>query len=1263
MDSATVTRPACPFPGLRPFQRQEASLFFGRSREVSELRAALLGERRFLAVVGTSGCGKSSLVEAGLLPGLLSEQTPAGRRWREISLRPMGAPVAQLATSLATFARAEQPDSFGRLHAAMLTSRFRATLRQTTSGLVDAFREILTDPETPVLLVVDQFEELFRYEPDETEEDLPLFRDEAQAFANLLLEATRAAETNIYVLITMRSDFFGECGRYRGLAEAVSNSHFLVPRMVREQLQEAITRPLCVAADIPADHWSDRWPEVVEPALLQRLLNAVGDEATADPLPVMQHALMRAWQMAGSAQDQRERPTPQLRVVDYVNAGEIAEALSRHADEVLERSAAAAGAALPRHGIAHLFRALTDIDREGRAIRRPQTLAELAPVVGTDISTLMTVLDAFRGPGVSFLTPYMPASISEETPIDISHEALIRRWTRISDQSVDPTTGLPRGWVQQEFRDGLIWRALVLQAEEFGRNPQVCLDPGTLEERYPWFRALRRRPAWVLRYAIRPAGRTDPNTAPEWLQVRQLLLQSLRRKRDERRARRAEEMRRAEEARKEVAAKLARERDRRIRIAGISAIVTLLLAAFSAWTVLKANAERELASRTAEQVTQLLALQARRDVAEATSAGSIERGAALALASIARSTSPPDADAIQAAMSALSLLPLAVLSDGGGRVTSLVVLRGGRLASGGEDGKIKLWPNEGGGEPEVLPQGSPVFSLAVWADGRLASGDADGKIKIWPKESTREPVVLSHGGGPVWSLAVLTDGRLASGGDGTIKLWPKEGTGAPVTLAHGGRVVSLAVLADGRLASGGLDGKIKVWPMEGAGAPMVLSPGGRLYKLAALPDGRLASACGDGTIKIWPKDGIGAPLMLTHGSVPVLSLAALADGGLASGDFDGTIKLWPKEGTGEPVVLSQGSPVQSLAVLADGRLASGGDDGNIKIWAKEGTSEPVILWPGGRVWALAGLADGRLASGTDSAIKIWPREGTGEPVILPQHSPLWSLAGLADGRLASGDADGKISLWPKDFTGEPVVRSQDSRLGSFSSLAGLPDGRLASGGADGKISLWPEDFAGKPAVLIHGSQVTSLAGLADGRLASAGADGTIKLWPREGTGEPVVVSYGSPVHSLAGLADGRLASAGRDGTIIVWPREFKGAPVILSHSSQVTSLAGLADGRLASGGRDGTVKVWPKEGNREPVVLSQGSEVWSLAVLADGRLASGGEDGTIKLWLVDEKKLIAALCLRAGRNLSKAEWARYIGADTPWQPSCRDLPSNWRTPA
>ena len=144
------------------------------------------------------------------------------------------------------------------------------------------------------------------------------------------------------------------------------------------------------------------------------------------------------------------------------------------------------------------------------------------------------------------------------------------------------------------------------------------------------------------------------------------------------------------------------------------------------------------------------------------------------------------------------------------------------------------------------------------------------------------------------------------------------------------------------------------------------------------------------------------------------------------------------------------------------------------------------------------------------------------------------------------------------------------------------------------------------------------------------------------------------------LRDGRLVSGCADGTIKIWPKEGVGEPVLLSKRSLVYSLTQLADGRLVSGD-DVNIKIWPREGTGEPVVLTHGGGVLSLTTLPDGRLASGGTDGTSKLWLVDEQQLVAALCLRAGRNLTRAEWSRYIGSDTPWQPSCRDRPSNWRT--
>jgi WD40 repeat protein len=725
-----------------------------------------------------------------------------------------------------------------------------------------------------------------------------------------------------------------------------------------------------------------------------------------------------------------------------------------------------------------------------------------------------------------------------------------------------------------------------------------------------------------------------------------------------------------------------RQQRRLLLLTGVMSLV-LVVVGFMGWLANEQRKEAQLQRDITR--TQLLAIQARRAEAGATSPDEIELAGALALASIAiahQSNRSVEADAIETVTSVLMRLPLAVISQGSAvrprallssGVTSLAVLADGRLASGSYDGNIKIWPKEGAGEPVVLTHGGEVLSLAVLPDGRLASGgiDNDGAIKLWSKDGTGEPEVFSHGS-PVDSLAVLADGRLVSGGglDGKIKLWPKGGRGDPVVLSHGSGVRALAVLADGRLASGGADSKIRLWPKDGAGAPVVLTHDGEVLSLAVLPDGRWASG-GYGGIKIWPKEGAGALVVLSHGS-QVLSLAVLADGRLASGGTDGTIKLWPKDGAGAPVVLMHGSPVLSLAVLADGRLASGGDDDKIKLWPKDGTGEPVVLSYGSPVRSLAVLADGRLASdGEDDKIKLWPKDGTGGPAVLSHPSRVQlmppgprPLAVLADGRLASGADDGTIKLWPKDDAGEPVVLSHGS-LG-LPSLSVLPDGRLASGGGDGTIKLWPKDDAGEPVVLSHGGVVLSLAVLADGRLASGADGGTIKLWPKDGAGVPVVLSNGSAVLSLTVLTDGRLASGGENGMIKLWPRGGTGEPVVLAHGRgfyyRVLSLTELPDGRLASGGGDGTIKLWPKHGTGDPVVLSHGSAVHSLAVLPDGRLASGGGDGTIKLWLVEEQKLIQALCLRAGRNLTKAEWARYIGTDTPSQPSCRDLPSNWRTP-
>ena len=226
-----------PFPGLRPFESDENHLFFGREDQIHALLRKLR-RNRFVAVVGTSGSGKSSLVRAGLLPSLHGGfMTQAGSSWRIAIFRPGNDPIGNMARSLNT------PEVFGetKLPAMDQAMIIETTLRRGDLGLVEASRQVRFQPHENLLLVVDQFEELFRFKKLVGDGDRG---DEASAFVTLLLEAAKNAQIPIYIVLTMRSDFLGECSQFRDLPEAMNEGQYLVPRMTRDQRRTAIVGPV-----------------------------------------------------------------------------------------------------------------------------------------------------------------------------------------------------------------------------------------------------------------------------------------------------------------------------------------------------------------------------------------------------------------------------------------------------------------------------------------------------------------------------------------------------------------------------------------------------------------------------------------------------------------------------------------------------------------------------------------------------------------------------------------------------------------------------------------------------------------------------------------------------------------------------------------------------------------------------------------------------------------------------------------------------------
>jgi len=446
-----------PFPGLRPFEAEENQYFFGRDVHSDEILTRLR-KNHFVAVVGTSGSGKSSLIRAGVLPSLHGGfMVKAGSRWRIAVFRPGNDPVHNLAVALNT--KAALRDNATDETAAR---SIETTLRRSALGLTEAVRQARMPAEENLLIVVDQFEELFRFKSGR---ETAASEDEAAAFVKLLVEATRQDEVPIYVVITIRSDFLGDCAHFRDLPELINEGLYLIPLMTRAQLREAVTGPVAVAeANISS-------------ALVTRVLNKIVENP--ERLPIMQHALMRTW----NCWQEDHKDSEPLDLRHYEKVGGMAEALSKHADEAYD--------GLPderaKEIAEKLFRCLTEKGVDNRQLRRPTTVREICAIAGATQEEVIDVIEKFREAGRSFLMPPSGVQLNAESLIDISHESLIGGWQRLKD------------WVERESVSAGIYRRLADTALLYPDRAPLLRDP-ELEVALAWRRTVNPNETWAKRY-------------------------------------------------------------------------------------------------------------------------------------------------------------------------------------------------------------------------------------------------------------------------------------------------------------------------------------------------------------------------------------------------------------------------------------------------------------------------------------------------------------------------------------------------------------------------------------------------------------------------------------------------------------------------------------------------------------------------------------------------------------------------------------------
>jgi WD40 repeat protein/class 3 adenylate cyclase len=1181
----------CPYKGLAAFEAQDAEFFFGREELVAQLTARLAGTR-FLAVVGPSGSGKSSLVRAGLLPVVWDGALPGSEEWPTLVITPGAHPLNELAVRLSVL-RDDRPASLLRdLEADHRTGEL-------------AIRRALSDQPGAVklLLVVDQFEEIFALCRDE---------DERRQFINALLYAVEAEEGRTIVVPTVRADFYGRCADYPQLASRMGDG-LLVGPMSEEELRAAMERPAVVVG------------LRLEPGLAEMILDDVAGEPGA--LPLLSHALLETF---------ARRRGAELTLSGYAESGGVAGAIAQTADTVY------GGLDPEQQALARsIFLRLTELGEEGaQDTRRRVAPAELvrgegeAPAVEGLLRTLA---------GARLVT-------TGEDTVEVAHEALIREW---------PTL---RRWLDED-REGLrAHRHLTDAAQEWerlDREPGELYRGARLATASEWAAGHAEELNPLEREFIKASRGAAEQAEREKEAARQRELAQARAL--------AEEQERLAEAEGKRAEEQARATSvfRRLAVVLAGVLLVAVAAAVVAFNA-RTTAQREAAVNHS-LVTAANAQQAQENgevnlaLALALEAVDLDQPPPEAVRTLSALALGPGMRAVLAGHSnrvldvAFSPDSLTALSGSCGRLDA---------AGACVEGELIVWDVSAAGEAgaelrRLAGHAGWVNTVAFHPDGTTAlSGSDDGALILWEVNTGENLRRLEGHAGAVNSVVFGPDRQTALSGsdDATLVLWDVT-SGEPIHRfeGHAGGVNSIALSSDGQTAlSGSADTTLILWDV--ANGEVLHRFEGHINQVEGVVfglGGRTMLSAGDNTIRLWDLETGAMIRQQRFGGMPEMVVIS-PDGRTAGIDLQG-LALWDIERWRQvqALLVDHQTTVEfeSAAFSPDGRLAlSGYSDGTLRLWNTTGQVEfRGFATDGTPLAAVAVSPDGRrLLTGDalDRAI-LWDvergeaiRRFEGDAVNVNPNC----IAFSPDGKRAlvgSGDAFGgtetrSLVLWDIE-SGEEIRRFEGHEF-VLRSVAIHPDGRTALAGSQrqtgvgndmGELILWDLE-TGEPIRRFDTSEdITSIVFSADGNRALTGSAffANATLWD-VAIGQEILRCEG-PTDMVLDVAFGpgetTALSASADRSLILW--DVATGEVIrryLGHEDMVWSVDVSPDGRYAlSSSMDGVVILWDFETAEELRRFSGHTEIVpGLVFHPDGQTAfTVSADGALIEWQISDLPL------------------------------------------
>jgi WD40 repeat protein len=957
-----------PFPGIRSYEPHEEHLFFGRDQQIKEL-ISRLSSTHFLAITGASGCGKSSLIKAGLMPSLVKKKAAKDPHNWEVSIfRPGDDPIGSMAAALHETYLRTGPDQ----KTVQDQTDLENVLRSGKDGVIQALKLQNEASDKNNLIIIDQFEELFRFKGSLTSYHNVV---EASHFIDLILTALEQDAIPVYVIISMRSDFIDECTEYTGLTEKINQGHYLVPRMSKDEIRSAITEPVRVCGASITDN------------LVNRLLEEAGSDP--DQLPVLQHALMRTWE------HWQQNPGIQ-KVIDehhYEAIGTMSEALSVHAEEVYSE--------LPdqkHQDIAEkLFKALTDVGEDNKGTRRPTLMSEICSIAGAKAEEVITVINHFRQPGRTFLMPPYEMPLNEDTVIDITHESIMRIWHRLHQ------------WVEEETQSAQLYMRLSKSAELFQEgktglwiDPELHLAINWMENNTPnqaW--ASRYDPAFdrainFLRYSKKEAdleiAKKEERQRRELVRARRFaiilgaasiisiffLIISLnlmfKAEASEKKALEKEklaqvESRIAEEQRQEsvIQRKISEQQQ---QIAEQQKLITEKQKQYAIQQQNIAIQERKEAvhQRQVAETAENEAVVAR-DEADAQRKVAIEQKQIADSERIKAETSEHNARRLRliAVAKTIAIKSTELQSSGKSDLPALLALQAYKWNLENEgltnDPDIFKALSSVAGTPLILRvHKDEVRAIDIGNDGHnLASGSLDGTVKLWnmdnPDQPPRDMNTRSYGQNGFCSLSFSHDARLLAAGtyNGEILLWDMSDPDSEprILQGHTSIVTQLSFdKSDGTLVSGSADGSVTLWDIRKDPVTFryIEQSTSRITSVCFTPDGSsVAWGNEKGEVKLSNlRSMMAAPVLVQSTGRAVFSLDFSPDGNvLATGDEDGLIRLWQSDNPFPQAaeLIGHISRVTALRFSPDGQiLASCSFDGTIRLWDFKNTeAQPIII--------------------------------------------------------------------------------------------------------------------------------------------------------------------------------------------------------------------------------------------------------------------------------------------------------------------------------